>query len=133
MRLEAKTGAFPTGAVLGGGGLVAGTAVRVLRLDHLPWPLCTFRAITGLPCLTCGSTRAFGRLAAFDLRAAFLFQPLVTSLALLVLLWALVDLALLVRGRALVFRCSGREARWLGLGLLILALANWGYLVATLG
>jgi hypothetical protein len=132
MRLEAKPGAFPTGALLGGGGIVAGAAVRLLRLDSLPWPLCTFRALTGLPCLTCGSTRAMGRLAMFDPRAAFLFQPLMTTLALLVMLWALVDVVLLSRGRALRLQCSGREARRLGLGLLALALLNWGYLVATL-
>lgn len=52
-------------------------AVIWLRLG-LPWPECTFRALLGIPCLTCGSTRAMLSLARFNFPVAWHFNPLAT-------------------------------------------------------
>jgi hypothetical protein len=54
--------------------LVAG----LVLVQRTPLPfVCPFRALTGLPCLTCGATRAFGALVRGDLRASLRLHPLV--------------------------------------------------------
>jgi hypothetical protein len=132
MRLTVQRGKLPVGAVIAGAALALGAAVRWLHLDSLPIPLCTFRALTGIPCFGCGSTRALGLLGRLDVRGAFLMQPLITTVFLGMAAWGLADLVLLVSGRrALGFECSNREAILLTWGLLVLALLNWVYLVAA--
>lgn len=44
---------------------------------------CLFRATTGLPCPTCGSTRAMLALARLDLLEALRLNPLIASLMIL--------------------------------------------------
>lgn len=116
-----------TTAVVG----LAALAVRLLRLDRLPIPLCTFRAVTGIPCMSCGATRAFGQLARLDLIGALAFHPLATALALGVVLWGLLDLALLPWQRSLRLECTRRELKYLLGSGVFLTLANWAYLVAV--
>ena len=45
-------------------------------------PLCPMRALTGLPCPTCGATRAAEAMLGGDLLDAVLYNPLVTVAAL---------------------------------------------------
>ncbi|HEV3410228.1 MAG TPA: DUF2752 domain-containing protein, partial [Chthoniobacterales bacterium] len=97
----------------------------------LPWPRCNFHALFGIPCLTCGSTRAALALLHGDIFAAWKFNPLATT--------TLVGLAL-YNGYALAVLCSERlrvripaamRARW-RLGVVLLAAAsllNWLYLL----
>ena len=58
VRFTAVPGAVPLGAILGGILVLAAAAVGLLHLDALPFTVCVFKLTTGLPCLTCGSTRA---------------------------------------------------------------------------
>ncbi len=129
LRFSAPAGRPPLGAIFGAIGVVAGAAVAVLHLDRLPMVLCTFKALTGLPCPTCGSTRALGRLAAFDLAGAIAMNPLATLVFGLVAVWAVVDLALLPWRRALSLEVQPRLAWVLRLLALALFLANWVYLL----
>jgi hypothetical protein len=46
---------------------------------HLPWPGCTFHALTGLPCVTCGATRAAIQFLHGHLVAAWILNPLVSA------------------------------------------------------
>jgi hypothetical protein len=131
VRLEARTGAPPLGAIFGGIGLVAAAAVWLLRLDRIPLSFCLFKAFTGLPCPTCGSTRALGRLFALDFAGALRMNPFTTVVAVVVAGWAVADLVLLPRHRALGLEVSPRLGFALRVGALLLFVANWVYLVAA--
>jgi hypothetical protein len=131
VRLWARPGAPPLGAIFGGIGLLAAGAVALLRLDRIPLTLCVFKGLTGLPCPTCGSTRALGRLAALDFRGALAMNPFATLVAVVLAAWAVADLALLPRRQALALEVSPRLGFALRVGALVLFLANWVYLLAA--
>lgn len=131
MRLKATRGALPLGAILATIGAASSAAVGLLRLDALPWHLCLFKLATGWPCLTCGSTRALGRLFALDPAGALAMNPLAALVALVLIPWGLADAVLLSRGRALGLELSPSAALAARLLVVTLAAANWAYLVAA--
>jgi hypothetical protein len=119
------------GAVLATIGVAAGVAVGLLQLERLPFSVCVFKAVTGWPCLTCGSTRALALLFVRDVPGAFAMNPLATLLAAALLPWGVADGVLMLRGRAL-----GVElAPWLGPVVRAVAVSlllwQWAYLVAA--
>jgi hypothetical protein len=121
----------PLGLVFGGIGLSAGALVALLHLDRLPLVVCTFKAMTGLPCPTCGSTRALGRLFALDLAGALSMNPLATLGLLALGVWALADLLLAARRRRLALEVAPRLAFGLRVTVVTLVLANWVFLLAA--
>ena len=121
----------PLGAIFGGIGVLAAAAVWLLRLDRIPLTLCVFKGLTGLPCPTCGSTRALGRLFALDFAGALAMNPFTTLVAVLIAGWAVADLALLPRRRALKLEVPKAFAFALRVAALVLFLANWVYLIAV--
>ena len=131
LRFAAPAGRLPLGAILAGLALAGGAAVAGLRLDRLPFTVCFLKMISGIPCPTCGATRAAGRLAHADLTGAFAMNPLVTLGLLALVPWAVADLALLVRGRALDLSVSPAVARVLRVAAVVAILVNWGYLIAV--
>jgi hypothetical protein len=85
-------------------------------------PICLLKRLTGIPCVFCGSTRAFGSLFELRLGQALAFNPLMAGVALLSpLLW-------LGRTRQII-RGWGK---WQSATLLILAALNWAYLLVFL-
>jgi hypothetical protein len=131
VRLTARAGAPPLGAIFGGIGLLAAAVVWLLRLDRIPLTFCLIKGLTGLPCPTCGSTRALGHLFTLDFAGALRMNPFTTLAAVLVAAWAAADLALLPRRQALGLEVSPRLAFALRVSALVLFLANWVYLVAA--
>jgi hypothetical protein len=129
--IAARRDALPLGAIFLAIAVAALMAAAVLPLDRLPFAACTFKALTGWPCLTCGSTRAFARLAAGDLPGALAMNPLATAGALALVPWGMADLALLARGRALSIELGPSAWRALRFALPLAALLNWAYLVAA--
>lgn len=129
LRLRIAQGAAPLGAIFAGAGVLFCLAVGMLHLDHLPVNFCVFKSLTGLPCPTCGTTRAFGRLFAGDISGAIAMNPLAACGALGLLAWGLADLAFLTRRRSLAVELSPHA----GLALRVAAVAavamNWAYLV----
>jgi uncharacterized protein DUF2752 len=128
--LRGRAGGVPVGAILAALAAMAGAAVAWLHLDRLPFTFCYFKALTGWACLTCGTTRALGRLCALDLAGALAMNPLATAGLVALIPWALADLALLARGRALVVELGPGAARGARVAFVLAVLGNWVYLLS---
>lgn len=91
-------------------------------------PACPVRSIAGLPCPTCGATRATLALAGLDLAAALAWNPLVTLAWLGSILGGITALALALLRRPLpsLPRRLSPAARWT---VLLVVAANWFYLL----
>jgi uncharacterized protein DUF2752 len=131
VRLKAVPGGLPLGAILTGIGVLAAAAVGLLHLDALPITVCFFKLVTGLPCATCGSTRALGRLFHGDLAGALAMNPLATAGMLALLPWAAADLMLLTRGKAFGLELGPSAARVARVAAVVAVFVNWAYLVAA--
>jgi hypothetical protein len=117
--------------VLGALMLAGGLAVRWLHLDRLGIILCSFKAATGLPCMTCGGTRTLALFARGDLAGALAMNPLVAVGFFVLVFWALADLVLWTRGRSLGLSL-GPRARTVAIVAGVAALvANWAYVIAV--
>lgn len=91
---------------------------------------CPFRGLTGLPCPTCGITRAALALAEFDFAGALLSYPLMT-LAWIGLIGGGLLALLSVLLKIDVPEPPRRLANW-QIALIVAAiLANWAYSIAT--
>jgi hypothetical protein len=91
-------------------------------------PTCRFHALTGVPCPTCGGTRAVVAGLRGDVLGAFAANPLL--FAALLGLVALLAFRV-VTGRSVRLRLARGEGR-LAWGVVVgLALADWAYLIAV--
>lgn len=131
LTLRAKAGAVPLGAIFLAMGTVAALAVAVLHLDRLPIFVCLFRAATGLPCLTCGATRALADLVAGDVSGALAMNPLATLMAFALVPWGIGDLVLMTRGHAVSLEVAPGVARVLRVVAVLAVIGNWAYLLAA--
>jgi Protein of unknown function (DUF2752) len=128
---RAPRGALPLGVIFAAIAILACAATGLLGLDRLPFTLCAFKAATGLPCPTCGLTRALGRLFARDVQGALAMNPLAVLATLGLVVWGLADLALLSSGRSLRLEVGPGLARLLRWTAVVALLVNWAYLVAV--
>jgi len=129
VRWSAVRGRAPLGAIFGGIGVLVAAAVALLHLDRLPFTVCLFKGLTGMPCPTCGSTRALARLFGLDLTGALAMNPVVTAVGVVIAAWALVDLALLPGRRSLRLELSPRLGHLLRAVALVAFFLNWVYLI----
>ncbi len=111
---------------LGIGGAAA-AAVLMLRTDPLgvlkPCPLL---ALTGVPCPTCGGTQSLRSLLHADPGGAFLANPLIALVSILLVVSAVLALALLPWAHRLRGPRPARAWIW---GALAALLVNWIYLI----
>ena len=94
---------------------------------------CPFYGVTGHPCPTCGTTRAFVAAASLDLKGAFSVNPLAAAFFLglaFCVPWALGSVVL--GTRRLRVTKLGRAGRGvLRAIVVILVFSNWAYLIAA--
>ena len=91
-------------------------------------PPCPFRALVGIPCLTCGTTRALLALARLDVGAALCWNPLAAAAGILFVPGGLVALGAALTGRGVE---TPRPAPALRAALAIARAANWVFLIAS--
>lgn len=131
MRLVARPGATPLGAIFLACGIVMAAGIGLLQLDRLPIALCAFKAVTGVPCLTCGTTRALARLFTLDAPGAVAMNPLAAAVGLALVPWGAADLFLLARERALALEIAPGLAPVVRVAAVALVAANWAYLIVA--
>jgi hypothetical protein len=127
-----KPGDIEFGIIYGMIALLALFAARLLPVLKMA-PACTFRALTGLPCPTCGATRAVVHLAEGHLLSALAMNPLAFSvfvLALLALLYG--GITLLFGLPRVTFTLEEHEKRRFRIFCIIVLLADWSYLMTVL-
>ena len=118
-------------------GLLWGTVAIVLlmlatRAEQLAQalPACTFKAVVGIPCPTCGATRVTLALASLDFSAALRINPLATVALMAFVVGGLIAGLSALWGRPL------KEPGWNlrpieRLGVVAVVVANWAYLVSS--
>lgn len=93
-------------------------------------PKCGLKAATGVPCPTCGGTRALRALALFDVSGALKWNPIVTVAALaslaIFILWITLPTE---KFRELQRRLQSKP---FALFAIVALIANWIYVILTL-
>ncbi len=107
---------------------MTGAALAVLHAQGVA--VCAFHRLTGLPCLTCGTSRAASLLLSGDPLAALRLQPLAVAAGVAAGVWCVCDAAALLLFRRTV-RAVWRPGEWRGCVIAgtAAALANWAYLL----
>jgi len=125
-------GQIEFGIIYGGIVLLALLAGRFLPVLALA-PSCAFKALTGVPCPTCASTRSIVYLSHGDVASAFFMNPLVLAGALAALVYLFYSLfTFFFVAPRVVVALSGKEKDLIRASAVLLILANWLYLVITL-
>ena len=98
----------------------------------LPWPRCVFHDLTGLPCITCGATRAAIAFFHGNISNAWKWNPLVfTFLCGLSIFNVYALVVLLTRTpRLRIVRVSSAEKKSARVVLVAAVFLNWIYLLA---
>lgn len=118
-------------------GLLALVALGVARFIPIavwlqPWWGCPLRRHTGIPCMACGTTRAFDWVTHGRIGEAFALTPLGTTVVLSCALLAVWGLAVIAfRAPLPDVALAPREQRVARLGLVAAVLGNWAWMVAT--
>ena len=89
---------------------------------------CVFRALTGIPCPTCGTTRAATAFLNGDLLSAFAANPLATAAGLLFVVGAPVAVVWTLAGWK-VPQLPSPLPSWSRVAVVAILAANWAYLI----
>lgn len=93
---------------------------------------CPFKFITGIPCPTCGITRAYAAVSHLDFAQALGLNPLMVIVLVGVWIWGLVSFSGSVyRGRVPRISATGNAATAMRVFVVAAIAANWAYLIAA--
>jgi hypothetical protein len=109
------------------------SALAIWLWARLPMPRCIFHSLTGVPCLTCGATRAARQLLHGHFGASFLFNPLAFTTYCGIALFDIYATAVLLTGapRLRLRDFSPREKLVLRSLAFVLLAGNWLYLITA--
>lgn len=111
-------------------GLTGLLVARFIPVAKLPFWGCALREMTGWPCLGCGLTRVADRMSHFNFVGAWEANPLGTFAAGLFMLAIVLSFLHLVFKLPLPrFELSEREKTGMRVGVVVLVVMNWGWLV----
>ena len=119
---------MPVGALLLGPLSLLPLGAWVIESGAFTPGICGFKQFLGIPCLTCGATRATVHLFHLELWEAVRFQPLIIMLYLALFAWSIVSLWALATRHSVRMELTEREDLVLKIGLVSLPLLNWIYL-----
>jgi uncharacterized protein DUF2752 len=113
--------------------LAAFVAARFLPWDRLDFLVCPFHLLTGLPCLSCGGTRAFIALAHLDPATALAMNPLAAAIGIAGAAYVLHAVGVgLGAWRPWRPRLASERHRRAARAATVAAIAlNWAYLIAV--
>ena len=103
----------------------------LVEQGHLNFGTCAMKAGLGIPCLSCGATRATLHLLHGELPQAIAMQPLMVLVYALIAIWGLISLWLFARNRHVSIVMNRREDHIFKASLIIVPLLNWAYLIAA--
>lgn len=124
-------GTIPVGAVLMALLFALPMGAFLVQSETIDLGTCSMKAFVGIPCLSCGSTRATMTLLAGDLIKALKLQPLMISIYFSITIWGLMSFYTFLKNRKLVLDLTKREDLIFKISLVTLPLLNWAYLIAT--
>ncbi len=130
-RTARRPGDLAIGALLLGPLSTLPLAVWVVESGVYSPGVCGLKQLFGVPCLTCGATRATVHLFHGRLFEALKFQPLIIFLYLGLTIWALVSAWALFRQVSLRLELTEREDLLLKIAVGGLPVLNWAYLWAA--
>lgn len=129
LKKEKDLSIYEYSLIYGGLGILILLVSRFLPLSSFPL-LCPFKALTGIPGPTCGSTRAFVHFAHLDLAGAFGMNPLFSAILVLGAMLFLYSIsALLFRPLRLEIKLDKKEKTLLRFGAVLAITLNWVYLI----
>lgn len=97
----------------------------------LPWPVCVFHRLTGLPCVTCGMTRCAIQFFHGHFLAALKWNPLIFALLCGMIAFDLYAAFVLLTRTPRLRVAFGQAEKKYARVIVITALAlNWAYLVS---
>jgi hypothetical protein len=116
-------------------GSIAFLALLAARLGLIASmaPSCAFKGLLGVPCPTCGSTRAVVHLSHGEIASALTMNPVITFVIVFSVLFFFYSLiALMFDLRKIGFIMTEREKNTVRITAMLLLLAQWGWLIRTL-
>jgi hypothetical protein len=126
-----STGGIEFGILYGSITLLVLCAARFLPILSIS-PSCVFKGITGIPCPTCGSTRAAIFLSRGDVAAALTMNPLATLGFIAAVLYFFYSIVTLIFDLPRIsFTLREPEKQAVRVAAIMLLLVQWIYLIAT--
>lgn len=134
MRLESTPrpyGEVPTGFLLAAALFFLPLGAWLVETQTIELSQCGLKSAFGIPCFSCGSTRATMLLLGGDVLGAIAMQPLTMLIFALILAWGVISGAAFLRGRSVRLKLGRREGLFAKLAIVALPLVNWVYLYAN--